>query len=255
MNTVYCFTNLINNKQYIGSTIVQPNIRYNQHLYNAFHQNTHQYNYPLYQAIRKYGKENFSFTILEQKECSEEDIRKLQQYYIIQLNTLSPNGYNQTLDTEHPINNTQSYKKMSQTKRKMSKRVAEIDNNNNILNIWRSIADCSEEILINAKLIAACCRGEQHTTNGRIFCWINENNELLIPQYKKFSYKGAIGTTQKQSSSKKVLKIDLNTGVVLAEYDTLALASRQNNCDSSGISKVCRGERKKCGGFNWKYAE
>jgi len=59
MNTIYCFTNLINNKKYVGSTISKPNVRYNQHIYNAFHKNTHQYNYPLYQAIRKYGIINF----------------------------------------------------------------------------------------------------------------------------------------------------------------------------------------------------
>ena len=69
MNSIYCFTNLKNNKKYIGSTIVEPNRRYSQHIYNATHENAHQYNYPLYQAIRKYGIENFKFEILEQKEC------------------------------------------------------------------------------------------------------------------------------------------------------------------------------------------
>ena len=29
MNYIYCFTNLINQKKYIGSTINKPNIRYN----------------------------------------------------------------------------------------------------------------------------------------------------------------------------------------------------------------------------------
>ena len=87
MNYIYCFTNLINNKKYIGSTISQPNIRYNQHIYNATHETSHQYNYPLYQAIRKYGIENFSFEIIEQKDGSEFEIRQLEQKYIIQLNT------------------------------------------------------------------------------------------------------------------------------------------------------------------------
>ena len=35
--TIYCFTNLINNKKYIGSTIQDPKIRYKQHLYNYKH--------------------------------------------------------------------------------------------------------------------------------------------------------------------------------------------------------------------------
>ena len=70
MNYIYCFTNLINNKKYIGSTISEINIRYNQHMYNAFNKNSDKYNYPLYCAIRKYGINNFKFEILEQKVCS-----------------------------------------------------------------------------------------------------------------------------------------------------------------------------------------
>lgn len=253
MNYIYCFTNLINNKKYIGSTISQPNIRYNQHIYNATHETSHQYNYPLYQAIRKYGIENFSFEIIEQKDCSEFEIRQLEQKYIIQLNTLSPNGYNQTLNTEHPINDIYSYKKMSETKREKSKKVALVDENNNIISIYRSIVDCAEALNEDEKKIGACCRGERKTTNNKKFYWLDETNNIIIPEYKRDCYKGNEGTTQIQSSSRKVAKIDSISNEILATYDTIALAARENNCDSSAISKVCRGIRKQCGGFIWKY--
>ena len=45
------------------------------------------------------------------------------------------------------------------------------------------------------------------------------------------------------------------TNEIIDTYATLALAARENNCDSSAISKVCRGVRKKCGGFKWKYID
>lgn len=32
-----------------------------------------------------------------------------------------------------------------------------------------------------------------------------------------------------------------------------AIAAADNNCDASGISKVCNGKRNKCGGFKWEY--
>ena len=253
--SIYCITNLINNKQYIGSTIAEPNIRFNQHKYNAFHENVHQYNYPLYQAIRKYGLENFKFDVIYQEKCTEEKIREIEQQYIIKYNTISPNGYNQTLDTKHPINDIITYQKISETKRENAKKIAEVDINNNIIKIWRSIVDCAEDTCLDERKIAAVCRGERHSTNNRYFKWIDDNNQIYIYEYKGDNYKGEKGTTQIQSTSRKVAKIDPKTNKIIEIYPTIALASRENNCDASGISKACRGLRKINGGFCWKYID
>ena len=209
----------------------------------------------MYCAIRKYGIENFSYTILEYlpDDISENELREIEHDYLIKNNVLVPNGYNQTLDTKHPRNDPMVYKRMSETKRNNAKKVAEIDKDNKIIKIWCCIADCAEQESLNEKHIAACCRGERHFTNYRRFCWIN-NDELLLPIYSGTRYKGLPGSTQIQSSSRKVLKLDDNNNI-LATYPTLALAARENNCDSSGISKVCKGIRNKCGGFKWKYDE
>lgn len=253
--SIYMLTNKINGKKYIGSTIVEVNKRYNQHIYNATHPEAHQYNYPLYQAIRKYGLENFSFEVLLTIECEEEQIRQLEKDFIIIHNSLSPNGYNQTLDTQHPLQSLESIKKMSETKREKAKQVAEITNDNKIIKIWRSIIDCAEELKCSEKKIAACCRGERKTTSSKRFCWIDEEGQLLIPEYHKETYKGELGTTQNQISNRKVAKIDLKTHKQIKLYDSIALAARENNCDASGISKVCRGKRKSCGGFIWQYID
>lgn len=253
--SVYCFTNKINNKKYIGSTIVSPDKRYSQHLYVAFHENAHQYNYPLYQAIRKYGIKNFTFEIITQKDCSEEEIRQIEYEYIVKFDSLAPNGYNQTLNTCHPLNDSKSYEKMSNTKREKNKRVAEVDNNNKIINIWRSISDCAEDLQINRNHIADCCRGERRSAGGKFFYWLDENDTLIINEYTGPIYKGEKGSTQIQSSSKKVYKIELKTGKILSSYDTIALAARENSCDPSGIAKVCKNIRKSCGGYKWIYAD
>lgn len=145
---------------------------------------------------------------------------------------------------------------MSETKREKAKCVAEIDKNNNIIKIYRSIVDCAEQTGCDQRKIGSCCRGERHHTNNRKFCWIDENGQLIIPIYKGDSpYKGDKNKTQIQSTSKRVAKIDLKTNEIIEIYDTIALAARMNSCDSSAISKVCRGIRNQCGNFKWKYIE
>lgn len=253
---IYCFTNLINNKKYIGSTISKPNIRYNQHIYNSKEPNNPHYNYPLYTAIRKYGLENFTFEILFEKEYeNEEEIRIIEKDFINKYDCISPKGYNQTDETIHPLMTPEIIEKVKITKREKAKKVAEVDKQNNIIKIWRSIVDCAEETLLDEKKIASVCRGERKTTAGRIFYWLDENNKVIIPNYIRDPYKGLKGTTQIQISSKKVGKIDLETNKIIKIYPTIALAARENNCDASGISKVCKQLRNKCGGYGWKYIE
>ena len=257
MNYIYCFTNLINQKKYIGSSCSEsPSRRYSQHMYHVNHPESPKSQYPLYCAIRKYGLENFTYTILEYlpDDIDETQVRQIEQQYLIKYDVLVPHGYNQTLNTDHPLNDPETYKKISETKRNNSKRVAEIDDNNNVVQIWRSIIDCSEQTGYNEKHIADCCRGERKTTANKRFCWINDNDELLIPVYQRNPYKGRQGTTQIQSSSRRVAKYSLDNKFI-EEYATIALAARENNCDSSGISKTCKGLRSYCGGFKWKYVD
>lgn len=256
MGYIYSFINLINQKRYIGSTIQDPQRRYKQHIYHAFHEKDSKYNYPLYCAIRKYSLENFSFEILLEFDGDYQELLNLEKQLIVKYNTICPFGYNQTTDTTHPINDPNTYKKISETKRNKSNQVIVLSKDQeNILGIYRSIADCAEITGLNEKKIAACCRGERLTTNDVVCYWLDNNDDLIIPQYKRDCYKGKEGTTQIQSSSRRVAKVDLETGKELFIYDTIALAARENNCDASAISKVCRGIRNKAKGFGWKYVE
>jgi group I intron endonuclease len=65
----------------------------------------------------------------------------------------------------------------------------------------------------------------------------------------------SISKKGKDSKNKKpVVKICLKTGKEIETYDSLEDARVKNNIKSKGnIVSVCKNERKKCGGFNWKY--
>ena len=91
---IYKITNKTNNKNYIGQTSRSINERFGEHLRDAYNRNSEQ---PIYRAIRKYGKENFSVELLE--ECNIADIDEREIYYINKYDTYN-NGYNATLGGE-----------------------------------------------------------------------------------------------------------------------------------------------------------
>lgn len=88
---IYCITNDINNKQYVGKTTETLEKRFKEHLNDATKERCK--NRPLYRAINKYGKEHFTIKLLE--ECSLQDLELREVYWIHQLNTYSY-GYNAT---------------------------------------------------------------------------------------------------------------------------------------------------------------
>lgn len=92
MGIIYCYTNLVNNKKYIGQTI-NPKQRFNQHKSSAFNENDNEYNSPLHRAFRKYGYENFKYDILIENEDIEV-LNELEIYFIKKYNSQIPNGYN-----------------------------------------------------------------------------------------------------------------------------------------------------------------
>lgn len=55
-------------------------------------------------------------------------------------------------------------------------------------------------------------------------------------------------------ASKKVLQLDLNDNII-NEFDSIIEASNDIGFHPSGITGVCKGRHKTCGGFKWKYKE
>lgn len=96
---IYKITNNINDKCYIGQSR-DIKKRWVSHKNAPFNPNLKEYNYPLYQAIRKYGLENFSFEVLE--ECQVESLNEKEDFWIKKYNSIdSSYGYNQTLLNFH----------------------------------------------------------------------------------------------------------------------------------------------------------
>lgn len=81
---IYKIENLLNHKCYVGQSI-HIEQRWAEHCQPSAKS-------VISSAIKKYGKENFSFQILE--ECSVDELSEKEIYYINYYNCIVPNGYN-----------------------------------------------------------------------------------------------------------------------------------------------------------------
>ena len=247
MYQIYKITNQKNGMVYIGSSI-EVERRWRQHKEASINEKDHHYNYPLMIAFREFGIANFTFEIIDTLPDHQAMI-KAEHDWIVKENCVVPNGYNQTHQTDSPLLDPVIAKKMSDTKRaKYGKRVCEIDENKNILEIWDSLAEAGEETGLDRFKISDVCNGKRLTTGNRVFRFLDEADNILIPVEKV----NQVQANRITKVSKKVVKMTLE-GEILQVYDSIALAAADTGCDSSAISKVCRGQRNKCGGFKWEF--
>lgn len=83
---IYIIRNYINNKVYVGQAI-DPEKRFKGHIWHS----KDRIESAIDSAIKKYGKDNFYYEILEE---ATEDFNEREKYWINFFNCVSPNGYN-----------------------------------------------------------------------------------------------------------------------------------------------------------------
>lgn len=138
---IYCYINEINSKCYVGQT-VDFEKRKREHLYRA---KNSIHNMCFYNAIRKYGIDNFRWEIL--CECnSKEELNEMEKYYIKLYNTKAPNGYNLTDGGEGMF----GFKHTDKAKKKMSESHVGIKRTDE-----------------TKKKISETCKGNKHTDDTK----------------------------------------------------------------------------------------
>lgn len=242
MYVVYKITNLINQKSYIGSSM-RVEKRWQQHKNDAFNPNNERYNYPLYQAFRKYGLKNFSFVVLKDDFTTTEEMQNYEQRMIISFCTLSPNGYNQTLNTNsNNIANENLQKHLNQVKKKC----ALVDKNENILETYESYHAAARaqgwDGDSRATTVQRICEGKARESDGLIFRKLDENGNVIIPIFQTRKRKTQICGINKDNPSDIVY------------YNSISEAARQEHIDRSSIGKCLQGSTRysHVGGRIWK---
>lgn len=164
---IYYFRNKINNKYYIGQAISIRD-RFKAHCYSI----KIKANYPIYNAINKYGENNFEYGIIGVfKSYPELTILKkkldlLEIKYIEEYNSFGSNGYNQTLGGDGGI---LGYKMTEEQKKYISenakKRVNDgrytiylYDLKNNIYYKFSTLKEASEELNVSREALYSALR-------------------------------------------------------------------------------------------------
>ena len=222
MNNNYCvyIHTSPSNKRYIGITSQNPERRWRK---NGEGYKKHIY---FYNAIKKYGWDNFEHEILYtnlSKENAEQKEVELIAYY--NSNNIKF-GYNMSVGGE---SGSKGYKHTEEQRKRMSE---------------------------NRKGEKNGMYGRHHTKeaieNDRIKHLKENLSEDTI-------HKMSVAKKGKKRDRKSVEKqIDtMSNKVVCLEtktvYKNTIEAGIKNNLDRSTISKVCRKERKTCGGYHWAY--
>lgn len=106
---IYLITNKINGKQYVGQTIQTIRARWNAHVSESRRDD-----YPMAQAIKKYGAENF--VVSEVARCNSlEQLNELEILFIQQYNTLRPKGYNLASGGKNAIPHPDTIQRLSES--------------------------------------------------------------------------------------------------------------------------------------------
>lgn len=118
----------------------------------------------------------------------------------------------------------------------IKKKVYQYDLKGMLIGEYQSLNDASSVTSVSKKRISNACLNNTHLINN--YYWTYDSS---------FSLKDS-----KDERKKSVLQLKLNY-VYVAEYKSVAEASRQSGISKTCISRCCRGEREQTGGFLWKY--
>ena len=255
MKCIYLRTNLINGKQYVGQTIDfkmrERDWKYSKNYSNGV----------VDYAKAKYGLDNFQTSIL--KVCDTQDeLDEWEKYYIKELNTKVPNGYNITdggggmsgyhmsEEAKIKISNANRGRIFSEEHKKklalakIGKQLSEEQKRK----IGEKLKDkkLSEE---HRRKISEARKGIKFSdeTKNKLSCIARQRPPMSEITRKKLS----MSQLNNEKKSKKVFQYTLD-GKLVKVWESTMDCDRNGYC-SPKVSSCCRGLRKTHKGYKWSY--
>lgn len=229
MGVIYIRTNLLNGKQYVGQA---QNIQQRENKWRCM---KHHYAGRLIDNARsKYGFENWSIKVLA--ECdNQEDLDKLETYYIRCYNTKAPNGYNLT---DGGCSGNLGYHHTDETKKIISEK-------NKVSMSGRHHSDESKKKMSESKkVIIPWIKGKHHS---------NETKAKISEKKKGISHtqEWVEKIRNHPSMSREIIGINEHNEEV-CRFKSVEEAIR--NGYSKHIGEVANGKRIRSNNLYWKWA-
>lgn len=275
---VYKTTNLTNGKIYIG-----------QHKHDGWDNNYYGSGKILLNAIKKYGRENFSCEPIEY--CDTRQDLDEREIYWIDIYRKQDNCYNiakggggrsapLSQETKEKLSKALKGRKIPiETRKKMALRqIGKTLSSDVKTKISQKLAGRTLSEEHRAKLSLSHIgqknphsedwrRKVSQANKGRTFSEMSKQKMSLSHRGEKHPNYGkhlSVETRNKISEAnkiankklcKKVVQIDYKTKQVIAQYDSIKDAERKTGINSVYISQLCRGKGKQCFGYSWQYIE
>lgn len=221
---IYCIKNTANNKLYIGQSICIED-RWCKHK-SALRRGVHD-NILLQKDWDKYGSDCFRLVVIE--KCNREQLDKKERYYINDYHSLdNENGYNMTHGGKLNVIATDlSKQRLSNSIKKSYNDELKEKRKKDAIKQWAN-PNIKEKIMGKNNGMY----GKTHTKEAR----------------EKMS-KAAKGRISFRRNTTPVLCVELNK-----VFSCAAVAAKELNIGPR-ILDVCRGKRKTCGGYHWKFVK
>jgi predicted GIY-YIG superfamily endonuclease len=171
--------------------------------------------YEFQQAISTYGQEAFKWEQIDTATSIDELARK-EKEYILEYNS-KEDGFNSDIGGG------------------VQKTVYQYDKNGVLVNSFSNLTSAGNAVNAAKSSVSQAALGFSLTCKGYLWSYssifpkhINDNRRKVVQQ---FSLEGKF----------------------VNEFKSVSEASKLTDCNKTSIAKTCRGERKSCGGFIWKY--
>lgn len=277
MGYIYCITNKINGKKYVGLTVTTLANRFKEHKSDSKRYES----MPLYKAFKKYGIENFSIEQLEQTD--NENLSDREIYWIEKLKTFdSRYGYNATrggqggrrlYDEEDNksiiewwnkglsikdinkqtgiginkitsvVSELPNFKEQTQSiiteriRKAKGRRINQYSLNGEFVKSYETVTDAQRELGYDCTQIISSCKNHNYTCHNFLFRYDGDTPPVPNTLYGK---------------RRKVDMLDDN-GNCLKTFNTITEASKFVNARAGAISGACLHSNRRAGGHYWRY--